>query len=336
MKKNENFFSYVNDFVEDMRLNLKSEKTIETYIEGLNSFRKYLSKERKIKLQKMTWEVIGPDIIREYLKHLIDEHMTISTRNTRLTSIKQYIAFCTYKHIELTGLFDSINKIKCKTVIPKKHNWISKEQIMLILEQTNRNKKGIRDRFIMFFLFATGVRLSELLSIKLKDIEIGTKYSYVRVLGKGNKTRIIPVTKEFIDNYQYYLTLYHSHTNSDDYIFHVKIKGQRFPMSEDNVQRILNKYGLLAKKIDSSLPKIHPHLFRHSFGALMYRNGLSLPEIAKLMGHEQLSTTEIYAETDIEMLKKAFEKANINDKNIDNKWDKLTENERLRVLGLKK
>lgn len=72
-------------------------------------------------------------------------------------------------------------------------------------------------------------------------------------------------------------------------------------MSEDNVQRILKKYGDAAHCSNPKLPSIHPHLLRHSYGAQLYRLGVSLPEIAKLLGHEDISTTEIYAETDPEM-----------------------------------
>ncbi len=71
-------------------------------------------------------------------------------------------------------------------------------------------------------------------------------------------------------------------------------------MSEDNVQRILKKYGDAARCSNPKLPSIHPHLLRHSYGAQLYRLGVSLPEIAKLLGHEDISTTEIYAETDPE------------------------------------
>ena len=111
-----------------------------------------------------------------------------------------------------------INTIKCKAVKSKKHNWITKEQVILILDQTTPNKTGIRDRFIMFFMFSTGARLSEMLDIKLKDIVMDTQYPYLILTGKGNKTRVIPITVEFLDNLKYYLKLYHPVTNNDDYL----------------------------------------------------------------------------------------------------------------------
>ena len=79
-------------------------------------------------------------------------------------------------------------------------------------------------------------------------------------------------------------------------------------MSEDNVQRILKKYGDAARCSNPKLPSIHPHLLRHSYGAQLYRLGVSIPEIAKLLGHEDTSPTEIYAEPDPEMAAAAISK----------------------------
>ena len=104
-------------------------------------------------------------------------------------------------------------------------------------------------------------------------------------------------------------------------------------MSEDNIQRVLKKYGDMARKQKPNLAAIHPHLFRHSYGAQLYRQGVSLPEIAKLLGHEDISTTEIYAETDPERAAKAISKM-LGTRPV-RKWDFLTEDEKLKLLGLK-
>ena len=103
-------------------------------------------------------------------------------------------------------------------------------------------------------------------------------------------------------------------------------------MLANNIQRITNKYGDIASKLDSRITNVHPHILCHSFGALMYWNGLSLPEVAKLMGHEDLKTTEIYVETDIDMINEAFNKGVQITRN-ESKFDNLSEDDKLRVLG---
>lgn len=317
-------------------MDLKSVQTIETYRTGLNDFRKYLCNVRKFALNKITFDVITADLIREYLKYLNDQGKSMNTRNLRLTAIKRYISYCALNNIEIVPLELKIGKIKTKTVHPKQHNWMKKEQIIHIMNQCPRNRIGIRDRFIILFLFSTGVRVSELINCRINDLHLDESEPYVIITGKGNKTRIIPLTDELVENAKYYLTLYHSRTNNDDFLFYVVSKNHRCYMSEDNIQRIVKKYGDLARQTDQTIPeKVHPHLFRHSFGAINYRAGMSQPELAKLMGHSQIETTEIYAETDVEMIRTAVMKI---DQKLtgEDKWETLTEDEKLKLIGLKK
>ena len=172
-----------------------------------------------------------------------------------------------FYNIELIPLQLKVAKIKHKKTYPKKHNWLNKEQVVLLLNQPNATKTGIRDRFIILFLFSTGVRLDEFRHIKLKDIITEEKYPYVMVTGKGNKKRIIPVSDEsFMENYNYYCTLYHQHKNMEDYLFFTVNRDGRGMMSEDNVQRILKKYADMARKTDPAFPNVHPHMMRHSYG----------------------------------------------------------------------
>ena len=175
----------------------------------------------------------------------------------------------------------------------------------------------------------------ESINVRLKDIILDTTYPYVILTGKGDKTRVVPLTNELIDNFQHYISIFHKIKDTNNYLFYTKIHGVYGKISTDNIQGITNKYGNIASKIDSRITNVHPHLLRHSFGALMYRNGLSLPEVAKLMGQDDWKTTEIYAETDIDMIDEAFNKG-IQITSNENKFDNLSEDDKLRVLGLKK
>ncbi len=327
------FFTYVRDFFNNMRIELKSERTVETYRESLNSFRKYLSEKYSKSVDSITTDFVSDQIIREYIGW-VAEHNCVGTRNVRLAALKAYVKYAASKNIDLVPLQINLASLKHKTIHPKRHNWLDKDQILLILEQPKHTKTGIRDRFIILFLFSTGARLNEMIAVKVKDIVIDGKYPYARLTGKGNKPRIVPIPDEmFLENYRYYCELFHADNNPDAYLFYTTIRGYQDKMSEDNVQRIMKKYGDAAKKIDSSLPSVHPHLFRHSYGAQLYRLGLSLPEIAKLLGHVDISTTEIYAETDVEMVAEALKKIVLNQPA--RKWDCLSEEDKLKLLGLK-
>jgi len=327
------FFTYIKDFLNDMRIELKSERTVETYRESLYSFRTYIFTQYSKGVDDITTDFVTDKIIREYIGCVADRN-SVGTRNIRLAAIKAYVRYFALKDIEMTPLHISISTIKHKTTHPKRNNWLNKEQVLLLLEQPKPTKIGVRDRFIMLFLFSTGARLAEMRKVKLKDIVTDEKHPYIRLMGKGDKPRIVPLSEEgFMENYRYYLTLYHANKNPEAYLFFTQHYGEQKIMSEDNYQRILKKYGNLAQKANKSMPSVHPHLLRHSYGAQLYRLGTSQAEIAKLLGHEDISTTEIYTETDIDMTAAAQKKMIGNQPT--RKWDGLSEDEKLKVLGLK-
>jgi len=293
----------------------------------------YICEYHSKSVDSITVDFINNRLIRDYIGW-VGERNSVGTRNVRLAGIKAYVKYVASKNIELVPLQISLTDLKHKTIHPKRNNWLDKEQILSVLDQPKPTKIGIRDRFIMLFLFSTGARLNEMLPVKIKDVVTNGKYPYIRLVGKGNKPRIVPVPDAtFLDNYEYYLQLYHADNNPDAYLFYTTLRGEQDKMSEDNVQRILKKYGDAARKIYNSLPSVHPHLFRHSYGAQMYRLGLSLPEIAKLLGHVDISTTEVYAETDVEMAAEALQKMVGNQPA--RKWDSLSEDDKLKMLGLK-
>lgn len=337
MPKNKNngsfFFVYVNEYLENMRIELKSERTIETYRTGLNEFRKYLRSEHGKAVDKATISFVTADLVREYLYWLTHNGSSMNTRNIRLASLKSYISFCASRDMDYALLEVGMTKVKTKAATPKTHNWLDKQQVETLINQPPNTKTGVRDRFILIFLFSTGARLRELLDVRICDITLSGEYPYVYLHGKGNKKRIVPVPeKGFVDNLNYYLSLFHSTQRDDDYLFYTRIKGRQEKMSEDNVQRIVKKYGKLAKEQDSTIPEVHPHLLRHSYGAQLYRLGASLPEIAKLMGHAEIRTTEIYAETDADIIAEAISRTI--GKQPARIWDSLSEDEKLKVLGL--
>lgn len=339
------FFSYVRDF---LFLHLKdhehkSVNTVVSYRQGLNSFREFTKEVYGKGVDKLTFEAVTENVVREFLKWLVESKgCTITTRNHRLTVIKQYFQYCSDRDISLAPQYIKISKIKHVTVRAKKGNWMTRDAIKAILEQPPKTKIGIRDRFFMIFLYGTGARVSEALNVRLKDLEIGIKDPFVRILGKGNKPRCVPLLDITVENLDYYLSVYHPTRLNEDYLFYTVIKGVKDCMSVANAERFIKKYGEAARKICCQVPvNVYPHLFRHSFGAHLYRLGFPLPVIAKLLDHESLETTEIYAHTDAEMINAAFRDMeeslhNQNPVQLNEKKWKLADEEALaKLYGLK-
>lgn len=339
------FFSYVSDFlyVQLKDYEHKSKHTVISYRQGLNGFRGFTKEAYGKGVDKLTFEMVTPDMVREYLKWLVERKgCTITTRNHKLTVIKQYLQYCSDKDIALAPQYIAISKIKHVTVRSKKGRWMTRHAIKVILEQPPKTKMGIRDRFFMIFLYGTGARVSEALQVRLKDLELSTNDPFVRIMGKGNKPRCVPLLDITVENLDYYLSLYHPSRLPDDYLFYTIIKGIKDCMSVANVERFIKKYGESARKICSQVPDaVHPHLFRHSYGAHLYRLGLPLPVIAKLLDHESLETTEIYAQTDAGMINAAFRETEDSLQNQnplqmkEKKWKKLDEDALAKLYGLK-
>ena len=346
MPKNDNqaiFFSYTRDFL-FLRLraqDLRSDNTIKAYKQGLNSFRLFMAAQYGKGVGKITFEMVTSDIVREYLKYLVDTGLSLTTRNHRLTCIRQYIMYCAERNVELTQFYIAVSKIKRVTVHPKKGLWMTREAVQAILAQPPKTKLGIRDRFLMVFLYGTGARISEALNVKLKDLELLTKEPFVRLVGKGNKPRCVPLLDIALENLNYYLGLYHPKRNPEDYLFYTIIKGLIDKMSVANAERLIKKYGQEARIICPQIPEsVHPHLFRHSYGAHLYRLGFSLPVIAKLLDHESLTTTERYAETDFDLINQAFqamedvETFNLGVPPPDKKWKEADDETLAKLYGL--
>ena len=217
---------------------------------------------------------------------------------------------------------------------------MSREAVEAVLAQPPKTRMGIRDRFLMVFLYGTGARISEALNVRLGDIELSAKEPYVRLLGKGGKPRCVPLLDITKENLATYLDAYHPDGLRDDFLFYTVIKGHKDRMSVANAERFVKMYGKEAKKVCGQVPEsVHPHLFRHSYGAHLYRMGFPLPVIAKLLDHDDLSTTEIYAETDIDMINDAFEKvgslrSNENNPSAEKKWKQLDDEAVALLLGL--
>jgi site-specific recombinase XerD len=303
------FFSYTRDFL-FLRLreqDMKSDNTVIAYQRGLNRFRVFVTSHLKKSIGKIYFEMVTADIVREYLKHLTDNGAALTTRNHRLTCVKQYMLYCSERDIELTQFYIPVSKIKHVAVRPKKGLWMTRDAVQAVLAQPPKTRMGVRDRFFMIFLYGTGARVSEALTVKLKDIETLSKDAFVRLMGKGDKPRCVPLLDIALENLEYYLSLYHPQRNPDDHLFFTVIKGHKNKMSVANAERFIKKYGTEAKVHCSQVAEsVHPHLFRHCYGAHLYRMGFSLPVIAKLLDHESLDTTERYAETDADMINQAF------------------------------
>lgn len=266
------------------------DNTVNSYLSDITIFKEYLSS------LKINYLKIDKDIIREYLKVLGNSNYKSSSINRILSSLKNYYDYLEYKHqIEYNPLKD-LNRPKKEKRLPNFINNNDYEEIIKkSLERTDFI--GRRNTLLLELLYSSGIRISEALNIKIKDINMGDKS--IRILGKGSKMRIVyfgEYAKEYLEEY---LKVRNS---SLEYLFLNKNNTLLTRRGAEYIISNLVKTSLLKKKVT-------PHTFRHSYATEMLNNGADIRSVQELLGHSSLSTTGIYTHVTNEVVRREYLKA---------------------------
>jgi site-specific recombinase XerD len=308
MNNNQLFFSMTFEFLEIFLPKQcgRSIHTIKSYKDSLTIFRRYLLEQKGIKIGNFTFIQCTRELVIEFLDFITNRGCANSTRNYRLTAIKSYLAFAADKNISLQSIFLSINNIKQLKVIQPERNCLPDNAITAILSQPDvYSLMGIRDSTLLVLLYDSGVRLAELLTLRIENIRLNGDNAHIRVFGKGSKERVISISQSAVDYIVQYLKLFRTIDNNDtDLLFYTVIKGKYGQMSERNVERLLQKYADQAREQCPEIPiKVHPHMFRRARATRMYQQGVPLPLVSRFLGHSSQNTTKIYATPSVEMMR---------------------------------
>ena len=290
-----------------------SQNTIRSYRKSLELLFDFVKERNSVAFNEITFEMMDRNTVSEFLSYLETErNCSISTRNHRLHCIRAFFKYAAQEDITVIAHLEEIQKVKRAKQPETIVEHMSEDAVQAILKQPDTyTEKGKRDAFLLLFLYKTGARVQELVDIRLCDIQLG-KYPKVTIHGKGAKTRSIPLRDDVVQHLKKYLALFHPEQNlfSEQYLFYVTRNQNRKRMTEDNVRKLIAKYGVQARKICKEVPEnVHPHLFRHSWAMVLYQNGVDLTLISQWLGHSNLETTLIYAHADTELKRKALEKA---------------------------
>ncbi|MFH0930803.1 MAG: tyrosine recombinase XerC [Candidatus Zixiibacteriota bacterium] len=293
------------DYIDEYLTYIRAEKnfsphTVLAYKKDLNSFLDFLQSELKVKI---TPDFIHRNNIKNFLIHLSQESFDPSSIERKLSTLRSFFNFLQKKLKIKSNPTLSLKGPKRKRRLPL---ILSQAQMENILEPHLYEEKvaGWRDRAIIELLYNTGIRLSEISSLSREDIDFQT--GEIRVLGKGNKERIVPLGEnasktivEYLDSKDKVSSLKNKET---DYLF-VNKYGER--LSRRGIARIVKKYG--AEVTEDQ--KTRPHILRHSFATHLLDEGANLLAVKEMLGHESLSTTQIYTHVSMDRLKKVYKKA---------------------------
>lgn len=290
---------YVQAFYRYLLIDLgRSQNTIINYQRDLTKFVNYLGQE-KIKIQD-----VDRKKIQEYLYLLHQEGYATSSTARMISSLRQFFLFLLREGICQTNPMSLIDLPKKNKRLPKA---IQMDQINLLLNAPDLNSHwGIRDRAILETMYATGLRVSELINLKLVDLHLDL--GFIQTIGKGNKERIIPLgdeaiywLKKYIEEVRH-LFLANGKEGTCPYVF-ITQRGKAFTRQGiwKKIKRYTQEVGM-----DSS---ISPHVLRHSFATHLLENGADLRLVQELLGHADISTTQIYTHISKHRLQEVYRRA---------------------------
>ena len=278
---------------------LKNEKrysthTIKAYENDLDQFAAYL---REVYDEANPLKTI-PSALRSWVVSLLDEGVTARSVNRKISTLKSY-----YKFHKRQGDIESLPTAQLQSPKQKKQlpAFLKESEMDRLLDQFNFEEgfPGLRDRILIELLYSSGMRLSELIGLRLNDVDLSAQN--VKVLGKRNKERIIPLHQGIIDLLNTYMDQRAAVAQGNQLI--VTDKGKKiYPKF---VYRKVNYY--LSQV--TSLGKKSPHVLRHTFATHMLNNGADLNTIKEILGHANLSATQVYTHNSIEKLKNIYKQA---------------------------
>lgn len=232
-----------------------------------------------------------------------EEKLLKATSQTRI--IQSLRAF--FKYMVIT---DTIDKDISKLIITPKQEQklpivLDNEEIMQIINSIDVSDfKGFRNRLTVEFLYATGLRVSEFVNLKLENIKF--KEEYLDIIGKGNKERFVPIATKVVKDLEIYITQYRNNISinpkSRDYVFISQKQGKK--LTRQFINKMLNEVTLQA----GINKKIHPHTLRHSFATELIRSGANLMAVKEMMGHATIRSTEVYINLKTQDLQETLQK----------------------------
>jgi len=269
-----------------------SEHTIKSYTTDLKQFTSFLLSEFQIidEINEISFQ-----IIRTWIASLLEKGINPRSVNRKISTLKTYFKFLIREGVLIENPITKVVAPKSKKRLPI---FIEEDQIASLLNEVQFEEGfiGQRNKLIIELFYVTGIRLSELINIKISDFDFNNQS--IKVLGKRNKERIIPLSSNVVND----LNIFIENKYKNKYLF-TNLEGDK--LYNKLVYRLVNKY--IAKI--SSVNKKSPHILRHTFATHMLNNGADINAIKELLGHANLSATQVYTHNTIEKLKTVYKQA---------------------------
>ncbi len=270
--------------------------TLRAYARDLRSFQDYLARID----ESLSFYNADHDLVRSWVASLMDNGAAPSSVCRRLSSLRTFYDYLRREGHAVSAPVKGLQGPKRRKKLPA---FVKEEDMNSLIDDTDFGSgySASRDRLILLCFYETGIRLSELIGLNVEDIDFGA--SYIKVLGKRNRERIIPFAAELKAELQSYLEERQRFCGSDGAALFLSSRGVR--VSHSTVYRMVRtRLGRV-----TSMSKRSPHVLRHTFATAMLNNEAEIGAVKELLGHRRLATTEIYTHLTFEELKRVYDKA---------------------------
>ncbi len=292
--------NWIEDFIDYLRFERNySSKTTESYQADLEAFKRFYEAIDS----DINWAEMPADIVRQWVVEMMDKGNTATSVRRRLSSLRSF-----YKFLLRRGLVDKdpVHNMPGPKVEKKLPAYVREKEMDRLFDSDffSDDYQGFRDRMILLTFYSTGIRLSELVGLDDRDVDLDQMQ--LKVTGKRNKQRIIPYGDEFGDSLRQYLAerdAFAKQFEGSTSLFLNERNGQR--MTPAKVRNLVKRYLSMV----TTQQRNSPHVLRHTFATAMLNHQADLQSVKELLGHESLSTTEIYTHTTFEQLKEMYNQA---------------------------
>lgn len=290
---------YLNEFIRYLNTRNASPETIRAYQEDLTQFFQFLKEAVKTSFNPSTTDGL---LLRQYLLYLKGKNLQKTSLARKIATLKAFFKFLVKMEVSQVNPTTILRSPRLDKKLP---DFLSENEMERIIDEPDLSRlMGLRDRAILEILYSTGIRVSELVNLRVRDVDLASSLAYI--LGKGKRERLAPIGSyaiQALENYLYARQSQRQTIAPTAWLFFNKRGGH---LTDRSVRRIVAGYG---RRAGMSGKKVSPHTLRHSFATHLLDRGADLRSVQELLGHQNIATTQIYTHITTRRLKEVYRTA---------------------------